>query len=213
MKIGTLTTGAASVDTFKINYVPQYLYYVAATQLTSLKVTVAGDGVILDLDGDGLSAVSGIGRYGAVANSYYIPIATALIPGKVCEIQTVNSAAQTPALYGHSLQNSMREEGVPISYVKSYRQTVLANSLGLFEQFAQIAFKSPTTSDIISVVFVDGHIEQFESTELLAWVTLLQNEVDSYVINNLDMMIDEVRITPSTDRTVYITKFLLPGKV
>lgn len=213
MKIGQITTGSGVVTTFKLNYVPQYLYYIAATQFTSMKVTVAGDGVILDLDNAGLNAVSGIGRFGLVANSYYIPLATALIPGKVCEITVVNSAAQTPDLYGHSLQNSMREAGVPIGYVKSFRQTVLANSSQMFETFAQLALASPTTSDIITVGFVDGHVEQFESTELLGWITLVQNEVDSYVINNLEQMIDWVKIVPSTDRTIIVTQFVIPGRV
>ena len=213
MKIGTLTTGAAVVDTFKLNYVPQYLYYIAATQLTALKVTVAGDGVIVDLDAAGLNAVSGIGRFGAVANSYLIPLATALLPGKVCEVQTTNSAAQTPVLYGFSLQNSMREAGVPIVYVRTVKQTALAGSSVMFDRFAQVAFSSPTTADIFNVGYVDGHIEQFESTELLAVVTLEQNEVDSYVIVNLEQMIDWVKLIPSTDRTCYITKFAIPGTI
>jgi hypothetical protein len=211
MKIGTLTTGAATVDTFKLNYVPQYLYYIAATQLTGIKVTVAGDGVVLDLDANGLGAVDGIGRYGQVANSYLIPLATALIPNKVVEIQTTNSAAQTPALYGFSLQNSMRAEGVPISYVRSVKQIALAGSAATFENFAQLGFSSPTTSDIINIGYVDGHVEQFESTELLGIITLEQNEVDAYVINNLAQMIDWVKIIPSTDRTCYITSFVIPG--
>jgi hypothetical protein len=213
MKIGTLTTGAAVVDVFKLNYVPQYLYYVAATQLTGIKVTVAGDGVILDLDAAGLNAVSGIGRFGAVANSYLIPLATALLPNKVCEVQTTNSAAQTPGLYGFSLQNSMRNQGVPIAYVRSVKQTALSGSSVTFEEFAQVAFASPTVSDIFTVGYVDGHIEQFESTELLAIVTLEQNEVDSYCILNLEQMIDWVKLIPSTDRTCYITKFALPGQL
>lgn len=211
MKIGTLTTGAATVDTFKLTYVPQYLYYIAATQLTGIKVTVAGDGVVLDLDAAGLNAVSGIGRLGAVSNSYLIPLSTALISGKVCEIQTTNSAAQTPALYGFSLQNSMRNEGVPIVYVKSVKQTALAGSSVTFDKFVQVGFSSPTTSDIFTVGYVDGHIEQFESTELLAVVTLEQNEVDSYVITNMDQMIDWVKLIPSTDRTCYMTTYVIPG--
>jgi hypothetical protein len=210
MKIGTLTTGAASVDNFKLNYVPAYLYYIAATQLTSIKVTVAGDGVILDAAAAGLNGLGVIGRYGAVANSYYIPIATGFLPDKVCEIQTTNSAAQTPDLYGHAFQKSAKRNTPRGVYVQTVRQTVLANSSFVFRDFLQLCVDSPTTSDIYLVQFQDGHQEQMESTELLAWISLYGNETGSYVIPNSNARINFVRLVPSTDRTVYVTKYVRP---
>src|SRR4030042_3942145 len=102
MKIGTLTTGVGVQTVIKLNYLPQYIYYLAATQLTGLIVTVSGDGVICNLDATGLSAISGIRRYGAVATSYMIPLADGFIPNKVVEMVFTNSAAQTPDIFGFS---------------------------------------------------------------------------------------------------------------
>jgi hypothetical protein len=206
MRIGTLTTGAASVDVFTLNYLPAYLYYIAATQLTSLKVTVAGDGVICDLDAAGLNAASGVRRYGAVANSYYIPLADGFIPNKVVEITTTNSAAQTPDLFGHSLQKGE-------VYIISRIQKVLASSGANFENFAVLAFSSPTTTDEITIGFVDGHVQKFVSTELLAWWTLYSNEVDSYAVDNVEGMIDYVNLIPSTDRTCYVISYAPVGAI
>ena len=45
--IGTMTTGVGVVTTFNITWVPQYIHFIAATQITGLRVTVLGDGVIM----------------------------------------------------------------------------------------------------------------------------------------------------------------------
>lgn len=206
MKIGTLTTGAAVTTVVTLNYLPAVLYYIAATQLTSIKVTVAGDGVILDLDAAGLNAVSGIRRYGAVANSYLIPLADGFIPNKVVEITFVNSAAQTPDIYGFSLKKGM-------AYIVSRQQKVLASSGATFEKFAHIAFSSPTVTDEINVGFVDGHVQKIVSVELLGIYTYYSNETDSYCIDNVDGAINYVNLIPSTDRTCYVTRYAQIGNI
>lgn len=206
MKIGTLTTGAASVDTFTTQWLPAYLYYIAATQLTSIKVIVGGDGVLLDLDAAGLNAVSGIRRYGAVANSYLIPLSDGFVPFKTVEIVTTNSAAQTPALYGFSLQKGS-------AYIATRRQTVLASSGHTFSDFAQLAVASMATTDECTVGYADGHVQKYESTELLGVYTLYSNETDSYCFDNLDGMIKYVTLIPAADRVCYVTKFLPIGEI
>jgi prepilin-type processing-associated H-X9-DG protein len=206
MKIATLTTGSGVVTVATLNYLPAYLYYIAATQLTGLKVTVAGDGVICDLDAAGLNAVSGVRRYGAVANSYMVPLADGFVPNKVVEITFTNSATQTPDVYGFSLQKGT-------AYMVSRIQKVLASSGATFENFAQIAFSSPTTTDEINVGFVDGHVQKFVNVELLGWYTLYSNETDSYCIDNIEGEIDYVNIIPSTDRTCYLLRYAPIGEV
>lgn len=206
MKVGTLTTGAAVVTVVTLNYLPAALYYIATTQLQGIKVTVAGDGVILDLDAAGLNAVSGIRRYGAVANSFIIPLADGFVPNKVVEITFTNSAAQTPDIYGYSLKKG-------IAYIISRQQKVLASSGATFEKFAQLAFASPTTSDEINIGFVDGHVQKVVSVELLGIYTYYSNETDSYCIDNIDGAINYVNLIPSTDRTCYVTRYARIGDV
>ena len=206
MKIGTLTTGAAVQTTINLNYVPQYLYYVATTQLTGIKVTVEGDGTILDLDADGLSAVSGIRRFGAVADSYLIPLADGLVKNKVTEIVFTNSAAQTPDVYAFSLQNAR-------AYITSFRQLVLANSQQDVMDFAYLGIKSGTANDIYQVEFANGLVQRFNLTEFKGWVTLYSNEVDADVIDNVEQNIRTVQVNPDTDRTIYVTKYMLVGDI
>lgn len=201
-----MTTGDAVVSTFNMNYVPQYIYFIAATALKGLKVTVAGDGVICDLGENDIPGVSGIRRYGAVANSYYVPIADGFIPNKVTTLQLTNSAAQTPAIYGHSLQKGS-------CYITSLKETVLASSGKTFSDFAQLCIVSAATTDLITVTFQDGHVEDFESTELLGVYTLYSNETDSYCIDNIEQNIKSVKIIPSADRVIVATRFAAIGNV
>lgn len=206
MKIGTLTTGAAVQTIMKLNYLPQYLYYIAATALTGLVVTVSGDGVILNLDAVGLAAISGIRRYGAVTNSYLIPLADGFVPNKVVEMVFTNSAAQTPDIFGFSMVKGD-------SYCYSFMETVLASSGKIFQNFAHLAVLSMAATDLLTVTYEDGHVQDFNSVELLGVYTLYSNEVDSYCIDNLDFAIVTVKLVPAADRKVLITKFVPVGSL
>jgi hypothetical protein len=200
MKIGTLTTGAGVETIIKLNYVPQYLYFVAGTVPTGLRVTVAGSGTIMDLDGAGIAGVSGIRRYGAVANSYMVPLSDGLIPNKVTEIIFTNSAAQTPDIFGFALATGS-------SFIVSQRQTVLASSGATFQKFAHLAIASAAAGDEITIGFADGTQQRFSADELKGVYTLYSNETDSFCIDNVESNIIFVRLIPAADRVVTWTKY------
>jgi hypothetical protein len=206
MKVGTLTTGDTVVSTFDLQYVPQYLYYIAATQLTGIKVTIQDDGVLLDLDATGLSALSGIRRYGRVTNDYLIPLADGQINNKLVEIVCTNSAAQTPDLYAFSMQKGL-------VYIATRRQKVLASSGVTLRQFGHLGFSTVADTDEVTIRFVDGHVQKMLGAELKAWYTLMSNETDSYVIDNLNGLIDYINVIPAADRTLYVTKYLQIGNI
>ena len=206
MKIGILTTGAGVETTIKLNYCPQYLYFVASTVPTGLRVSVAGDGTILDLDGAGIAGVSGIRRYGAVANSYLIPIADGLLTDKVTEIIITNGASITPDIFGFSL-------GHGSTYIVSQRQTVLASSGATFNKFAHLSIASAGATDEITIGFSDGTLQKFNADELKGLYTLYSNETDSFTIDNVEGNITYVRIIPAADRVITWTKYMTPGEI
>jgi len=197
--IGTMTTGVGVVSTFNMTFVPQYIAYVAATQLTGLKVTVLGDGVITDLDAAGLSAVYNIRSYGQVANGYMIPVADGLIPSKNVEITATNSAAQTPILYAIALQKGT-------AYIQCLRQTALANSGIQLQKFAYIAIPAIAATDILNITYVDGLVQNLASAEL-AFIAQLNESASLNVIDNVEGFIDLVQFTPSANRTVYVVRY------
>jgi len=206
MKLGTLTTGDTVETTIRLNFLPQWINYVAATALKGLRVIVQGDGVICDLDENGIKGVSGIRRYGAVANSYMIPLSDGLIPGKVVDLVFTNSAAQTPDIYGFSTSTGSH-------YVVSQRQTVLAASGITINNFAHLAIIANATTDRITIGFKDGTLQEFVSEELKNWYTLYSNETDSYCIDNIEGNIDYVRIIPAADRVIVWTKYAEAGEI
>lgn len=198
-QIGTLTTGVGVVTTFNLTYVPQYIHFVAATQLTGLKVTVLGDGVIMDLDAAGLSALYNIRQFGQVTNGYNIPLTDGLIPGKNVEIVATNSAAQTPILYAMSMQKGS-------AYIQSLRQTALANSGVVLKKFAYMAIPAIAAADVLNITFVDGLVDKVEAAELPARSNLYQS-ASLNIIDNVEGMIDTVQFTPSANRTVYVVRY------
>ena len=206
MKLGTLTTGSGVVTVITLNYLPAYLYYITTTQLEGIKVNVAGDGVILDLDANGLNAVSGIRRYGAVANSYLIPLADGFVPNKVVEITIINGEAATQDIFGFSLQRAS-------TYIVSLRQTVLAASGSIFVDFAHLGILSMAATDQLTIGYVDDLVQDFTDVELLGMYTLYSNEVDSHCIDNVEGMIDYVKLIPAANRVVVVTKYVPIGEL
>jgi hypothetical protein len=200
MKIGTIATGAAVETTINLNYVPQYIYYVAATQLSSIRVTVEGDGTILDLDTTGLTAVGSITRFGTVANAYLIPLADGLVKNKVTQLTFTNSAAQTPDVFAFSMQDAS-------VYVRSRQQLVLANSAQDITDFAYFAVNSPSVADIYTLEFSTGTTQRFAREDFQAMASLFQNDVTPYVVNNTQQQISVLNVNPSANRTVYVVDF------
>ena len=197
--IGTMTTGVGVVSTFNLTWVPQYINFVAATQITGLKVTVLGDGVIMDLDAAGLSVLYNTRQYGQVTNGYSIPLADGLIRGKNVEITATNSAAQTPILYGSSMQAGER-------YIQCLRQTALANSGVTLSKFAYLGIPAIAAADVLNITYVDGLTQKVEAAELPFMANVFQSG-SLNIIDNIEMMIDEVQFTPAANRTIYVVRY------
>lgn len=197
--IGTMTTGVGVVTTFNLTWVPQYIHFVAGTQITGLKVTVLGDGVIMDLDAAGLSVLYNIRQFGQVTDGYTVPLANGLIRSKNVEITATNSAAQTPVLYGVSMAAGSR-------YIQCLRQTALANSGVELERFAYLGIPAIAATDVLNISYVDGLTQKVESAELAAMANVFQS-ASLNVIDNVEGMIDNVQFTPSANRTVYVVRY------
>lgn len=198
-QIGTMITGAAIFTTFNLTWVPQYIHYVAATQIAGLKVSVLGDGVITDLDAAGLSILHNIRQFGKVENGYTIPVANGLIRGKNCEIVVENSGVDTPVLYGISMAAGDH-------YIQCLRQTALANSGVEVEKFAYLGIPAMEAADVLNITYVDGLTQKVEFAELKAMSNIFQSEPLN-VIDNVEGMIDLVQYTPVANKTMYLVRY------
>lgn len=201
-KIGTLTTGVGIVSTIDLQFVPEKLFYVAATQLTGLKLEVHGEGVISDLDAKGLSALGVHRIVGKVTNGYMIPLADGIIPGKNAKLTFINSAAQTPDIY--ALGNN-----TGTAFIRCNKATVLLNNNTDFANFAALFLPDVANGDKLTILYEDTTSHIWEKAELEAESGTFQS-TPSPLIDNLDFSIKKANILVAATQTIFVLDFKRP---
>jgi hypothetical protein len=204
--IGTLTTGAGVLSTFNTTYVPKTFLYTAATQLTGVKITVQGDGVIFDSDANGLNHC-GVSRIaGQITNTYTFRLTNGFIPGKNVIWEFTNSAAQTPIVYVSSDESPAK--GQPL-YLQLLRQAILANSGQNFSDFATLSFPSIAATDVVNVLYRDGTQQQLLRNDIQGALSYVQNVVNTpvYTIDNYAQMVKLVNFIGGA-QTAYVQRWV-----
>jgi hypothetical protein len=202
--LGTLVTGSTVVTTFNTTYLPKFVTYAAATQLTGLKITVQGDGVVFDSDASGLNSSGVLRQFGQVSNTYTITLANGLIVGKNVIWEFTNSAAQTPTVYVSSDETPARP-----MYLQLLRQAVLANSGQNFTDFATLALPSLGASDVVNVLYNDGTQQQFNRIDIQSYLPFTQNvNASLYTIDNFAGRIKTVNVLATAAQTAYIQRWV-----
>lgn len=210
--LGTLTTGAGVVSAFNTTYVPKYFWFAAGTQLTGIKITVQGDGVIFDSDANGLNH-AGVNRiFGQVTNGYAFTLSNGFIPSKNVIWEFTNSAAQTPVVYVSS--DEVPATNQPL-YLQFLRQAVLANSGQNFSDFATISLPSLAATDTVNVLYNDGTQQQLNRADIQWALGLTQSVVNTplYMIDNFAGRVKTVNILAGAAQTAYIQRWVsaMPG--
>lgn len=201
--LGTLTTGAAVVTTFNTTYLPKWFSFTAATQLTGVKITVQGDGVIFDSDAAGLTSVGTNRQFGQITNTFLFTASNGFISGKNVIWEFTNSAAQTPVVY----VSSDETPGQPM-YLQYLRQAVLANSGQNFSDFATIAFPSIAATDVVNILYNDGTQQQLNRSDIQYQQGYTQNILTNYLIDNFAGRIKTVNIIAAAAQTAYVQRWV-----
>lgn len=199
MKVGTLTTGAGVVTTIDLQFCPEKIAYVAATQLTGLKVEVLGEGVVVDLDATGLTAQGRHRLVGFPTNGYVIDVADGIITGKNTRLTITNSAAQTPDIFAMGDNNGN-------IYVRTQKATVLLNNNTYFEKFAALFLPSLAAGDKVTMTYEDGLTQIWDRDDIMAYSGYYQ-QAAAYVIDNLDGRIKSAQVLVAATQTVYVTDY------
>lgn len=201
--LGALTTGAAAVTTFNTTYLPKWFSYTAATQLTGVKITVQGDGVVFDSDASGLTSIGTNRQFGQTTNTYLFTIANGFIQGKNVIWEFTNSAAQTPTVYVSSDETPSQ----PL-YLQYLRQAVLANSGQNFSDFATLGFPAIAAGDVINVLYNDGTQQQLNRVDLQYQLGYTQNILTPYLIDNFAGRVKTVNIIAAAAQTAYVQRWV-----
>jgi hypothetical protein len=208
--LGVLTTGVGVVTTFNTTYLPKLISYTAATQLTGLKITVQGEGVIFDSDANGLNH-AGVNRLqGQLTNSYTFRLTNGLITGKNIIWEFTNSAAQTPSIY---VDNDETQADGDKMYLQFLRQAVLANSGQNFSDFATLSLPSLSATDYLNVFYRDGTQQTKNRQDVLAMLQYTQNVVNTpvYMLDNFGQVIKMVNVMVGVAQTAYVQRWVPSG--
>lgn len=199
MKVGTLTTGVGVVTTIDLQYVPENIFFAAATQLTGFKAEVLGEGVIVDLDANGLTAVGRHRLVGFPTNGYMIPLADGIITGKLLRMTFTNSAAQTPDIF--ALGDNMGS-----IYVRTLKATILLNNNTMLEKFAAVFLPSLAAGDKVTATYEDGLTQIWEREDLAAKSGQFQNTT-GYMVDNIYGALKNIQVLVAATQTAYVTNF------
>ena len=198
MIIGTCAASVAT--TINLTWVPEEIAFVAATAPSSLRVSVLGEGVIMDLDAAGVNALSNIRSVSRVLNAFVLNLADGIIKGKNVEITFVNTVASPVVLYGFG----EREGNI---YIQKIRQALLANSGATFQKFGVLALPGLGGADTIDIRYHDGLTQRFTREELSFLNMRYQINSSSFIIDNLDGLIDSVSVVPVAAQSAYIMRY------
>lgn len=209
MLIGTIVTGVGVVTTITLQYCPEYIHWVNATVPQAIRVIVAGDGVICDLDAAGIDGINRQYFAGTVANGYSVRLANGVVTNKVTQIIVTNGVAANINLFGFST-------GKGSQYLQSLQQAAVAPSGATFQNFMYLSLANAVTAtDIINVEFTDGTVQQFDALEARMINAFWQNNVAATVcgFNNSSGGIKRLQFTPAVTQNVYLQRWAMVGNV
>jgi len=198
MIIGTIL--ASTTGTINLTYLPEFLFFDAPTTPTMLRVTVLGDGVICDLDANGLNAINGIDIVARVATGFLLRLSNGLIAGRNVEIVIANTVAANLPIHGFSTAKGS-------FYVQYLRQIVLANSGQTFRDFSLLALPAIAPSDTVDINYQDGTSQRFVAVELRQLVGVNGFQVTHPVVLNMDGTVKSVTVIPASQITAILQRY------
>ena len=211
-----LQAAASTTTTNQINFIPQFIYFVASTVPTSLKLTTLQGGVIMDLDSDGCTAMNLLSQYGTNTNAYLYQLGNGKVEGVQAEI-TMNNAV--------AAQVDVKEwsENMGFAFMQYLKTTVLDGTPTVFSDFAYWAGASLGANDTLSLDFYNqveetgkGAVVQniLSRDEVAGRVQYFQNNAGVYVVHNLEQTVRRVQLIPSgANRSCYTASYILAERV
>jgi len=204
--LGAVTLGVGVTTTIQVTYLPQFIGFTIGTVPTSISIRVLGDGTTIDLNGNGITAVTGFMQLGAIANNFTLAIADGLIVGKNVEITIVNADAAGFNLFGWSMKRGA-------NYLVYQRQTILANSGVDFTDFTLLAVQAPGATDQFTLSYEDGTVENASLNEIQFALQYVQNNQGATLIDNTGANLMKVNILPAAQRVAFMAKWQPVGNI
>lgn len=194
----TAPGGIGTAFTFNLTYLPEFLSYTAANQLTSLRVESQEDGVLHDWTTAGLNAMANFLKVGAsTANTFLFRLSDGELRPKNVTISGVTAAAGAIPFFACS------DNPGTVAF-KSSNANVLALNPTLFEKFTAVFLPTKATgTDYAEVTFDNGHTQRFEMEELRNLSSVYQ-QTEGIIINNVNGYIKKAVVRTAAATPAYI---------
>jgi hypothetical protein len=212
--IGTLVAG--NTTSVSLNFIPQKIEVSDGAAITSLVVDTSDYGVILNLDQNGADDMGRLERLGADAVIRKWALATGQIPlsGQSCKITATLGAGANRELFQRSERTVAPMEA---AIVRTSISQALDKSEITFEKFSYLGLRNLGTTDILNIVYENGHVEtnlsplqvQAMLIESMGGVIVptLATMLSPSVIDNTNGIIRKITIIPNgANRNIYVRR-------
>jgi len=214
MKVASYT--AAGTYVINDNSLPEnlILFRSASTvQISRLIVSVAGVGVIADVNESAIRALTNNANLHTVTNnaqSYFIlPLADGYHGGKRTTIEITYTGTGSIDVYYNSLQEGSM-------YISTKREKIFANQPAKFNKFAQLTILTEEIdyNDQINVTMQNGTrhngtVREFQVMNTKMSGSNMENIEKYLVIDNDGMEYSEVEVISSSDTEAFVTSYLI----
>lgn len=211
MKVASYT--AAGTYVINDNSLPENLILyksVSTVAITRVIVSVAGVGVIADVNEHGLRALTNNANMHTAGNAQLyliLPLADGYHGGKRTTIEITYTGTGNLDVYYSSLQEGSL-------YISTKREKVFANQPAKFSKFAQLAITAAQPTAQVNVTMENGARHNGTVLEFQVMGTKLSANnlaymADYFVVDNDDQTYKEVEFIPVADTEAFVTSYLI----
>jgi len=194
---------ASSTNSFNFQQIPMFIGFTATTVPTSIQIEVNGEGMVMNLDGAGITALTHIREQNRITNTYVFMLGNGLINGKNGTVTIANAQAAVLNVLGWS----------PILKGNTYnvhgRVAVLANQALTLKKFAYASFPSMGATDRVSITYNDGSTDNVGRDEIASMLGYTQGYLPAapYNVDNISpARIDNLQFIGAA-QTAYLVKY------
>lgn len=196
------TVALSTTGTFSFNFVPQFIEFVATNNPTLFQINVNGDGMIFNLDTNGMQGMTGIRTYTRLANSFMFQLADGLLNNKNGTVTITTAAtAVTVRAWSPNKKGTM--------YLTYNPAAALATQSYNLTSFAYASFPSAATTDSFQLSYNDGSLDNITREELQQYLAYFEaTGITKYSVDNIaPARISQVTFTPIAAQTFYVMKY------
>lgn len=198
------TIGASTTGTFNFQQIPMFIEFTATTVPTLFQIEVNGEGMIFNLDGNGLTGMTHIRHQNRTTNTYIFQLANGLINGKNGIVTIANAVAGTLTINAWS----------PILKGNTYnvfgRLSALAAQVLPLKKFSYASFYSAASTDRFAISYNDGSTDNVGRDEVARMLGYTQGyfPTNPYNIDNISpARVNDVQFLPTAAQTVYAMRY------